>query len=172
MAIQRDKNELWEEIGNTLNNRYRSREKAPRYFHRQQFNTGNFLGCCTPYNEIFFGTKTYHIIIINKPYDVEDSNFLNLIAESKDYIIRNFKKFQRYWVDIWVDMTVADRIAEDNAELKGKLEDVQLFCQTLCSDMAEYGFIYQGILTEDMNINANFFDTYIQDFWKQNELPT
>lgn len=173
-GVKRKKNDLWPDIGDALNQRYRRSEKSPRYFHRQRFDRTTFLQPATPYNEVFFGTKVYHIIIVGKPYDVEDSTFLESINESKEIIRRNFYKFQRYWVDIWIDAILAAQVAEEapDDDLGDSMATVATFCQELCEEMSDCGFLYQGELTLESNPNADFFDAYIQDFWKQRQLPT
>lgn len=163
MAAVDDNIAYWRNIGNQLRHQY-----ADRYFHHQSFIKDHFLQPVVPFHETFFGTKTFHILILSKPYEW-NSEFQSYTDELCGIIRRNYGKFPYYLVDIYIDYLLAERTLAryDNTGYIGKLDTMAVHIEELCNSMTDFGFRYRGKIKGDSGQPAFYLS--IPDFYALRE---
>jgi hypothetical protein len=163
MSAVDDNIAYWRNIATQLRRQY-----YDRYFHHQPYIKDHFLEPVVPFQESFFGTKTFHILIVSKPYEW-NAEFQAYTDELTAIIRRNYGKFPFYLVDIYVDYLLAERTLAryDNTGYIAKLDAMAPHIETMCNEMIDFGFRYRGPIKGDSGQPA--FYSSIPDFYNLRE---
>ncbi len=120
----------------------------------------------------FFGTKVCNIFIVGIPYGwtkggdgIWSENWPPVrYEEYKAAHIENFKKYTWYETHVYIDMNLVDLVMEDSpsSRFREMMESTKSRLQTMCDELADYGFIMEEDLTTE--VDASFFQDTIDLF--------
>jgi hypothetical protein len=163
---------IWKDIGVKL----RDVDYPKRYVTPENYKKANPLEnlVVPPDIEKFFGTKTCNLFIASRPYGWSKGSgnwteswppegFDESVARHK----QTYKQFARYETHIWTDFYLVSIVEGFNPDtrLREMMEAVEGHLEAVCTELADYGFTYEGRI-EDA-IESNFFASIIDAFWKK-----
>ena len=160
---------IWNEVGETL-----VEDLPRRYVTPEQFLDDSPMNALTVLPEIeeFFGTKPLNLFIVAKPYGWSkegDTWTESWPPEGWDEAVERhkakYKKFTKYKTHIWMDFYLVSLIMEasPDSQFETMMTAVEGRIQSLCSDLADYGFVYEGRIEEPKP--AEFFKEKIRAFF-------
>lgn len=163
---------LWADIGTGLKTiSYPKRYITPeRFTHETDPNPLANLVVLPDIPE-FFATKVCNIFIVGVPYGwkldgsewVEEwppPNYLDAVQRHKD----TFERFTKYETHVWMDMYIVQQVMDANPDsnFENMMNATKANIEGMCSELAEYGFTYEGEFTSA--VERNFFHEIIDAF--------
>ncbi len=109
--------------------------------------------------DLFFGTYACNVIIYTNLYLTDDLDWDIQVEDSKARLIATYALFAKYELHIFIDSD-ADGIIDADS---GTLTDFDTMLTDLADELADYGVVYYGQMTED-DIEAELNDVIIPAF--------
>lgn len=142
----------------------KNKPQIHKYFYSQKYipqDNKTPFGSILPLVDDFFGPKNLTLLILSKPYQIDDT----LLAAQILRFQNNYKKWSVYKVMIWIDMVLAIKMLNDgDHDFYNNMQDFSNTIQGICDQLKDYGFNYMGQLLDGKD--ANYFQPYIDDFYK------
>lgn len=122
----------------------------------------------------FFGTKTLNLLVVGHPYgwarnddgDLEDRWDDLDLQPAIDHHKAMFDYWARYETRVWIDYLFVKEVEAREGESRARemMDAVAGHMEELCTELADYGWIFMGPIEDTVNMSADFFQPYVDDF--------